>query len=45
VAPIRFDYLTELQWHAAELAQNPAQWMPWNYRATLAEAAALTRAA
>jgi len=40
-----FDYLTELQCHAAELAQNPAQWMPWNYRATLAEAAALTRAA
>jgi hypothetical protein len=40
-----FDYLTELQCHAAELAQNPAQWMPWNYRATLVEAAALTRAA
>ena len=27
-----FDYLTELQKHAAELAQNPAAWMPWNYR-------------
>jgi hypothetical protein len=27
--------LTELQRHAAELAQNPAEWMPWNYRATL----------
>jgi transposase len=27
-----FDYLTELQRHAGELAANPAQWMPWNYR-------------
>ena len=30
-----FDYLTELQKHAAELAKNPAAWMPWNYRQTL----------
>ncbi len=30
-----FDYLTELQKHATELAQNPAAWMPWNYRETL----------
>ena len=30
-----FDYLTELQRHAAELAWNPSRWMPWNYRATL----------
>jgi len=30
-----FDYLTELQEHAAELAKNPAAWMPWNYRQTL----------
>jgi transposase len=30
-----FDYLTELQKHAGELAKNPAAWMPWNYRATL----------
>jgi transposase len=28
-----FDYLTELQKHAAELARNPAAWMPWNYPA------------
>ncbi len=35
-----FDYLTELQRHAAELAHNPARWMPWNYRATLEQAAA-----
>jgi hypothetical protein len=40
-----FDYLTELQRHAAELAQNPARWMPWNYRVTLAEAAAVAKAA
>lgn len=31
-----FDYLTELQRHHAELATRPAEWMPWNYRATLA---------
>ncbi len=30
-----FDYLTELQRHAAELASDPAAWMPWNYRDTL----------
>ena len=30
-----FDYLTQLQQHADELAHNPAQWMPWNYPATL----------
>ena len=40
-----FDYLTELRRHAAELAQNPARWMPWNYRATLEEAAAADKAA
>ena len=30
-----FDYLIELQRHAEELRQNPSEWMPWNYRATL----------
>jgi transposase len=30
-----FDYLIELQRHARELAENPSEWMPWNYRATL----------
>ena len=30
-----FDYLNELQRHAKELAANPADWMPWNYRQTL----------
>jgi len=33
-----FDYLTELQRHAAELAKHPAGWMPWNYRQTLQRA-------
>jgi transposase len=33
-----FDYLIELQRHARELAANPAEWMPWNYRETLAHA-------
>ena len=31
-----FHYLTELQLHHKELAANPAEWMPWNYRETLA---------
>lgn len=35
-----FDYLTELQRHAAEVARKPGEWMPWNYRATLAAAPA-----
>ena len=30
-----FDYLTQLQRHAGELARNPSAWMPWNYRATV----------
>ena len=30
-----FEYLTELQKHAAELASQPAGWMPWTYRDTL----------
>jgi transposase len=33
-----FDYLTELQKHTGELAQRPQDWMPWNYRETLARA-------
>ena len=31
-----FDYLTELDRHASAAASNPAAWMPWNYRETLA---------
>jgi len=34
-----FDYLVELQRHAQELAARPAEWMPWNYRETLARIA------
>jgi transposase len=30
-----FDYLTELQRHAEELAVSPELWMPWNYREAL----------
>lgn len=33
-----FDYLSQLQRHAAELEEAPSQWMPWNYRATLQRA-------
>ena len=31
-----FDYLTTLPQHATELFSQPQQWMPWNYRDTLA---------
>lgn len=27
-----FDYLTELQRQARQVKENPADWMPWNYR-------------
>lgn len=30
-----FDYLTELQRHAGELAPSPSNWMPRNYRERL----------
>ena len=32
-----FDYLTALLRHAGELNSEPSRWMPWNYRATLAQ--------
>ena len=31
-----FDYLMKLLRHAEELKRNPSEWMPWNYRDTLA---------
>src|SRR5262249_29850400 len=31
-----FDYLIELQRHTRELEANPAAWMPWHYRETIA---------
>jgi transposase len=34
-----FDYLTELLRHTEELKQDPSEWMPWNYRNTLARLA------
>lgn len=40
-----FDYLNELQRHAAELKRNPREWLPWNYRATLARMDAAAEAA
>jgi hypothetical protein len=39
-----FDYLTELQRHSEELKQSPSEWMPWNYRETLALLATPTAA-
>jgi transposase len=38
-----FDYLSELQKQAEELAKNPAAWMPWNYREALERAEAALR--
>jgi len=31
-----FDYLVALQKNSAALFKDPSQWMPWNYRATIA---------
>ena len=39
-----FDYLTELQKHSEELKQKPSEWMPWNYRETLARLGRLAAA-
>jgi transposase len=36
-----FDYLVELQRHARELTARPTDWMPWNYRETLASTTSL----
>ena len=33
-----FEYLTALLSHPNEVAANPEQFMPWNYRQTLADA-------
>jgi len=30
-----FDYLMELQKHTCKLAEEPENWMPWNYKETL----------
>ena len=32
-----FDYLVALQRNASEVARNPGDWMPWNYRETMDE--------
>lgn len=32
-----FEYLVALQLHSAQLAASPQNWMPWNYRASIAE--------
>jgi hypothetical protein len=31
-----FDYLLQLLGHRAAVAAAPSEWMPWNYRETLA---------
>ena len=30
------DYLAQFQRHSTEVFKNPASWLPWNYRNTLA---------
>ncbi len=37
-----FDYLVALLKHPAEVAADPAAWMPWNYQTALARASAST---
>ncbi len=39
-----FDYLTQVQKHAEAVALSPADWMPWNYRQTLARSQTLQNA-
>ena len=39
-----FDYLAALLRHPQAVAQEPSQWMPWNYRDTLAALAASPQA-
>jgi hypothetical protein len=39
-----FDYLTELLRHSAALSVRPSEWMPWNYRETVAGLTRLTAA-
>jgi hypothetical protein len=39
-----FDYLAELLRHSEALKQKPSEWMPWNYRETLARSATPTAA-
>lgn len=34
-----FDYLTQLQKHSSDVFKNPSQWMPWNYKPTIASMA------
>ena len=34
-----FEYLTELLRRPEDLKASPAEWMPWNYRETLARTA------
>lgn len=34
-----FEFLTQVQRHAKAAAHNPSDWLPWNYRATLARLA------
>jgi hypothetical protein len=29
------EYLTALERHAAELAENPRRWLPWSYKESL----------
>lgn len=31
-----FDYLVALSRHASDAAERPGQWLPWNYRESLA---------
>ena len=40
-----FDYLTALLRNVSQIARDPNAWLPWNYRATVAESARTTATA
>lgn len=40
-----FDYLNTIQRHAVSVAANPALWLPWNYKQSLAKVSELAQAA
>ncbi|MBI4704785.1 MAG: hypothetical protein HY744_27090 [Deltaproteobacteria bacterium] len=39
-----FEYLVALQRHHDDVAEHPAEWMPWNYQQALARLRAAGRA-
>ena len=38
-----FDYLTHIETHSTEVAKNPQDWMPWNYREQIQPSEAISQ--